>query len=116
MDVIHICDLEVYYRVGVPDAERARPQPLQIDIRMEHGFSLAAKSDDLRETIDYFAVSQRVLKFGEDREWKLIETLADQLAQTILDEFGPASIRVEIKKFIIRECKYVSVTVERPRR
>jgi 7,8-dihydroneopterin aldolase/epimerase/oxygenase len=113
VDVIHICDLEVYYRVGVPDTERARPQPLQIDIKMEHDFSLAAKSDDLDETIDYFAVCQRVLKFGENREWKLIESLADELARTLLDEFGPASVRVEVKKFIIRETKFVSVAVQR---
>jgi 7,8-dihydroneopterin aldolase/epimerase/oxygenase len=114
VDVIHICDLEVFYRVGVPDAERAKPQPLQIDVRMEHDFTAAAKSDDLRETIDYFSVSQRILKFGENREWKLIERLADELARTILEEYGPASVRVEVKKFIIREAKFVSVAVQRP--
>ena len=114
MDVIHICDLEVFYRVGVPDSERARAQPLQIDIRMEHDFGRAATSDDLRETINYFEVSQCVLKFGEDREWKLIEKLAVDLAGMILAEFGVAKVRVEVKKFIIRESKYVSVAVERP--
>jgi len=113
VDIIHICDLEVFFRVGVPDSERARPQPLQIDIRMEHDFARAAATDDLRETIDYFAVSQRVLKFGEEQQWKLIEKLADDLAQMILNEFGPQKVRVEVKKFIIRESKYVSVAVER---
>src|SRR4051812_12913040 len=77
VDVIRICDLEVSYRVGVPDAERARPQRLLLDVRMEHDFRPAAATDDLTKTIDYFAVAQKLLKFGQGREWKLIEKLAE---------------------------------------
>src|SRR5438132_1501374 len=76
MDVIHICDLEVFYRVGVPDEERARPQRLLLDIQIHHDFTAAAQFDDLTKTIDYFAVTQRLLKYGDRAEWKLIEKLA----------------------------------------
>jgi dihydroneopterin aldolase len=113
MDVIQICDLEVFYRVGVPDAERAKAQRLLLDIKMQHDFTAAASGDDLTKTIDYFAVTQRLLKFGEAREWKLIEKLAEDIALIILKEFKPATVRVEVKKFIIPEARFVSVTVER---
>jgi FolB domain-containing protein len=113
MDVIRICDLAVFYRVGVPDEERARPQRLLLDIEMERDFHEAAAGDDLTKTIDYFAVTQRLLKYGEGREWKLIEKLASDIAQTILNDFGAAAVRVEVKKFIIPETRYVSVAVER---
>src|ERR1035441_3810901 len=73
MSQISIVDLEVFYRVGVPDAERAQPQRLLLTIEMESNFSAAAKSDSIADTIDYFAVTQRLLNFGEGREWKLIE-------------------------------------------
>lgn len=113
MDVIRICDLEVFYRVGVPDEERVQAQRLLIDVRMEIDFREAAASDDLAKTINYFAVTQRLLKFGEGREWKLIEKLAEDIAAMILKEFGAVGVRVEVKKFIIPQARYVSVAVQR---
>ena len=68
MSQISIVDLEVFYRVGVPDAERAKPQRLLLTVEMESDFSAAAKSDSIADTIDYFAVTQRLLKFGDGRE------------------------------------------------
>jgi len=114
MDLIRIHDLEVFYRVGVPDEERAAAQRLLLDIELRLPFDEAAATDDLAKTINYFAVTQRLLTFGENRDWKLIEKLADDIARMILREFRPASIRVEVKKFIIPQARYVSVAIERP--
>jgi dihydroneopterin aldolase len=111
MPRISIVDLEVFYRVGVPDAERARPQRLLLTVEMESDFSAAAKSDSIADTIDYFAVSQRLLKFGEGREWKLIEKLAADICETVLIEFKPRSVSVEVKKFVIPQAKFVSVVI-----
>jgi dihydroneopterin aldolase len=113
---ISIVDLEVFYRVGVPDAERDKPQRLLLTVEMESDFSAAAKSDSIADTIDYFAVSQRLLKFGEDREWKLIEKLAADICEMILSEFKPQSVSVEVKKFVIPQAKYVSVSFTKKRR
>ena len=116
MDTITICDLEVFYCVGVPDEERAQPQRLLLTIEMEHDFRSATGSDELSSTIDYFAVCQRVLKFGDGVHWKLIETLAVDLAEMILDEFGPRSVTLEVKKFIIPQARHVSVRIARSKR
>lgn len=116
MDKIKISDLEVFYRVGVPEEERAKPQRLLITIVMEHDFTSAVSRDNLAETIDYYAVSQRVLKFGEDCHWELIETLAADIAAMILDDFRPRSVSVEVKKFIIPQAAHVSVSVTRTAR
>lgn len=110
---ISIVDLEVLYRVGVPDAERAHPQRLLLTVEMESDFSAAAKSDSITDTIDYYAVAQRLLKFGEGREWKLIEKLASDIADVVLAGFKPLSVSVEVKKFIIPEARYVSVSLTR---
>src|ERR1700690_615537 len=112
---ISIVDLEVFYRVGVPEAERAKPQRLLLTVEMDFDFSAAARSDDISDTIDYFAVSQRLLKFGEGRSWKLIEKLAADIADMVLSEFKPHSVTVEVKKFPIPEARYVSVIVTRKR-
>ena len=113
MDTITISDLEVFYHVGVPDAERAHAQRLLLTVEMELDFTAAAKSDDLTKTVDYFAVSQRLLRFGDGKSWKLIEKLASDIAGTVLTEFKVSRVTVEVKKFIIPETKHVSVRLTR---
>lgn len=113
MDTITIADLEVQYHVGVPDTERARPQRLLLTVELAHDFGSAAAHDDLRSTIDYFAVVQRLLRYGEGRNWKLLESLAVELAELLLREFRPRAVSVEVKKFIIPETRHVSVRVTR---
>lgn len=114
-DTIVIRELEVWYRVGVPDDERATPQRLLVTIEMSRDFSAAASSDDLTKTIDYHAVSQRLLHLGEGRSWKLIETLAVEVAEIILKNFGAQQVAVEVQKFVIPQTSCVAVRVVRPR-
>jgi FolB domain-containing protein len=115
-DQIIVSDLEVNYRVGVPDEERARPQRLLITLALDHDFRAAAKADDLNGTIDYDTICQRLLWFGEGRSWKLIETLASDIAAMVLDEFKPQAVSVTVKKFIIPAAQYIAVVVRRTRR
>jgi dihydroneopterin aldolase len=114
MDQIVIQDLEVFYRVGVPDQERAERQRLLLTIELERDFTLAAKTDDLAKTIDYHQLSRRLLGYGDGRSWKLIETLAVELAAMILREFKPERVAVEVKKFVLAEARWVSVRARRP--
>ena len=114
MDKIIISDLEVFYRIGITEEERARPQRLLLSIEMSHDFKAAAARDNLAETIDYAAVSQSLLRFGNDSHWELIETLAADLAAMILDEFSPKQVTVQVKKFSIPQAGYVGVSLTRP--
>ena len=112
---ISIVDLQVFYRVGVPDEERLQPQRLLLTVEMEFDFSTAAKTDSIADTIDYFAVSQRLLKFGDGKSWKLIEKLVADICDMILADFKPENISVEIKKFPIPQARYVSVMQKKSR-
>lgn len=116
MDIIRIVDLEVFYHVGVTEEERARPQRLLLCVEMEHEFTSAIARDDLGDTIDYFAVSQRLLRFGEDCHWQLIETVAADIAAMVMDDFKPRSIAIEVKKFVVPQAAYVSVSLKRAAR
>jgi len=103
--------------VGVADEERAKPQRLLLTVEMEFDFSSAAISDRVTKTIDYFAVAQHVLKFGEGRSWKLIEKLVTDVADEVLSEFHPQSVTVEVKKFAFPQARHVSVSLtKKPRR
>jgi FolB domain-containing protein len=113
MDKIIINDLEMFYRVGVPEEERATPQRLLISVELARDLSAAAAHDDLSQTIDYYAVTRRLLGFGEGRSWKLLEKLAADIAGLILAEFRPDSVSVEVKKFIVSEARHVAVQLTR---
>lgn len=113
MSKIRIVDLEVKYRVGVPDEEREQPQRLLLCVEIGHDFSKACENDRIEETIDYNQVVTELLRFGEGRSWRLIETVAADAAQMVLKTFGPHSVTVEVKKFVIPQASYVSVVATR---
>src|SRR5580658_5667915 len=101
MDQIKIKDLEVFYRVGVTDEERANPQRLLLTVELEHDFTQVAMKDRIEDTIDYEHLARRLSGFGDGRNWKLIETLAVDLAAMILNECRPQHVTVEVKKFVL---------------
>jgi dihydroneopterin aldolase len=114
MDKVIISNLEVFYHVGVTDDERANPQRLLLTLEMAYSFSQAISSDNLAETVDYAAVSQRLLGFGDGCHWQLIETLAADIASMVLQEFKPRTVTVKVKKFVIPQASYVAVSLTRP--
>jgi FolB domain-containing protein len=115
MSRIIIVDLEVFYCEGITDEERAKPQRLLLTIDMNSDFSSAALSDRIEKTINYFTVAQKLLGFGKGRSWKLIEKLATNIADTVLSEYGPHSVTVEVKKFAIPQARFVAVSVTKAR-
>ncbi len=115
MSRISIVDLEVYYCVGVTEEERAKPQRLLITVDLSLDFSSASISDRIEKTINYQQVAEELLKFGEGRNWKLLEKLVANIADFILATYKPQSVLVEAKKFTIPQARYVAVTVTKAR-
>jgi FolB domain-containing protein len=115
VDTITIKDLAVLCRIGVPDEERAKPQRLLITVAMSGDFAKACVTDDVRDTINYFDVSRRISAFCAAESFKLIERLAHELAEVIFREFGARSVRVQVKKFILSDARYVSFELKRER-
>lgn len=115
MSKITIVDLEVQYCVGVTDEERAKPQRLLVTVDMTFDFSSAAVSDRIERTINYQVVADDVLKFGEGRSWKLVEKVADNIAERVLTEYKPQAVMVEVKKFTVPQARFVSVSTGRAR-
>ena len=115
MSRISIVDLEVFYAVGVTDEERAQPQRLLVTVDMEFDITSASVSDRIERTINYFEVSQELLKFGDGRTWKLLEKLVANMADMILLRYRPQAVSVEIKKFTVPQARYVSVSLTRSR-
>ena len=115
MAKISIVDLEVFYCVGVTEEERAKPQRLLLTVDMELDITSAALSDRIERTIDYQAVADELLKYGEGRSWKLLEKLVANVADRILAEYKPEAVSVECKKFSIPQARFVSVSAGKSR-
>jgi 7,8-dihydroneopterin aldolase/epimerase/oxygenase len=115
MSKIAIIDLEVFYRVGVTEAERAEPQRLLLTVDMNCDISSAAITDRLERTINYQAIADDLLQYGEGRSWKLLEKLVVNIADRILTEYKPDAVVVECKKFSIPQARFVSVSTSRTR-
>ncbi len=114
IDRIIIKSLEVSARIGVPDAERAHPQRLEIDLVLETNF--CGVGDDVVKTTDYAAVTEWVNGECTSSECRLIETLAGNLATGILKNFPLVQVvELEIRKFILPKTQYVAVCLRRER-
>ena len=111
--VIAVRGLEVTARVGVPDEERAVPQRLLLDSRFAAADQPILLNDDIAGTVDYHAVSVRVADIAREKPRRLIETLAEEVASRLLDEFRLRWIEVSVRKFILPNTEWVAVSVRR---
>jgi|SRR5438874_1559587 len=114
-DQVHIERLEILARVGVSDEERASAQRLTFNITYWPRRPAAALEDQVARTVDYAAVCTETKRFVQARSDRLIETLADALAMQLLAVFGIRRITIELRKFVLPEVEFVSVTVTRER-
>jgi len=112
-DEIHIEQLDVFTRVGVPEEERAKPQRLTVSISFWPYQQTRDLADNIEGTVNYSAVAEETKNFLRDQSLKLIETLAEVLASHLLKSFPIQKITIELRKFALQDAKYVSITVTR---
>jgi dihydroneopterin aldolase len=112
-DKIHIEQLDVYTCVGVPEEERAKPQRLTVNISLWPYQQTSDLADHIGRTVNYSAVAEETKNFLRDQSVKLIETLAERLANHLLKSFPIQKVTIELRKFVLQDVKYVSVTVTR---
>jgi dihydroneopterin aldolase len=102
--------------IGFIDWERRVRQTVVVDLEMPVDCRHAALTDEVADTLDYKKVAKRALELISASEFKLVETLAQRLALTILEEFGVEWVRVSLNKpGAIRNSRDVGVVIERTR-
>jgi dihydroneopterin aldolase len=112
-DKIHIEQLDVFARIGVPEEERSNPQKLTVSISLWPYRQPSDLADNIERAVNYSAVAEETKKFVGDQSASLIETLADRLASHLLKSFPIQKVTIELRKFALKDAKYVSVTVTR---
>ena len=97
-DMLRIKGLEVETVVGVPEEERSRPQIVIIDADVSLDLAQAGATDDLGATLDYGALIGQIEALAKDGERRLLETLAEDVAQLILRHALATSVTVQVAK------------------
>ena len=115
MDKVFIKNLEVETVIGIYDWEREVRQLISISLVMDFDLTKATKTDKIEDSLNYKKISKRIIKLAETLKSKLIENLAQKIADTILNEFPVSSIVVTVEKpGALRGSRSVGVTIKRP--
>jgi len=116
MDKVFIEALEIECVIGIYDWERKIRQPVVLDVEMAFDNRKPAASDDIADTLDYKAVSKRLIQFVGDSSFGLVETLAENCARIILEEFAVKRLHLKLSKLgAVRGARAVGVIIERSR-
>ena len=116
MDRVFIEALEIECVIGIYDWERKIRQPVVLDIEMDFDNRIPAASDAIEDTLDYKAVSKRLIDFVGNSSYGLVEALAEECCRIIVEEFGVARVRLKLSKVgAVRGARAVGVILERGR-
>ena len=98
MDSLILEGLEVPCRVGCTDPERATPQSLRVEIELFcPSLREAGVADDLEKTVDY-RLAHDLIDAVQDREFLLIERVAEVMAEVALRNPLVDHVRVSVRK------------------
>lgn len=116
MDTVFIKDLRIETVIGIYDWERQVRQTISLDLEMAHDISKAAATDDIQFALNYKAIAKRLITFVEYSQFLLIERMAEEVAQIVMNEFNVSWLRLSVHKpGALRGAKDVGVTIERGR-
>ncbi|ACE84713.1 dihydroneopterin aldolase [Cellvibrio japonicus] len=114
MDIVYIRDLRIDTIIGIYDWEREVRQTVSIDLEMATDIRQAAATDDIQYALNYKAVSKRLISYVENRNALLVETLAEELAALIREEFQVPWLRLRLSKpGAVRGSRDVGLIIER---
>lgn len=84
MDTIYVNEIRAYGYTGAFAEENVLGQWFQVDLELTLDLTAAGMSDALVDTYDYGAAVQSVQQLIQQRPFKLIETVASEIAKTVL--------------------------------
>ena len=118
MDKIILKGIRFHGYHGVMEAERQLGQKYEVDLELTTDLSVAGRTDDLANTIDYAQVIQLVVGIGTQRSFQLFEAIAETVAEAIFSQFAIEEVRITVKKLsppIESTLTYAGVEIHRKR-
>ncbi len=97
-DLIELRGLTAPGICGALPEEQDRAQPLEVDVDIEADLTPAGASDDLDDTVDYGAVCELVERLITTERFRLLERLAERIAELILSDDRVVGVTVSVRK------------------
>jgi dihydroneopterin aldolase len=117
MDIVYIRELQVETVIGIYDWEREVRQTVSLDLEMGTDIRAAAATEDIENTLNYKSVAKRLIAFISQSEFLLVETMAEEVAQIVQEEFNVPWLRLRLSKpGAVRGARDVGVIIERGER
>ena len=114
MDIVFIEQLSVITTIGVYDWEQTIEQKLVFDIEMGWDNRKSAKSDDVNDCLSYADISETVVNHVEGQRFALVERVAEEVAELLLNRFNSPWVRIKVSKpGAVARAANVGVIIER---
>ncbi len=97
-DRIHIRNLRLRCLVGVHESERLAKQDVLVSLTLEVDLARAGATDDIADTVDYDTLAARVKEYVQGTDFRLIERLAEGIADVCLAEDDVERVHVFVEK------------------
>ena len=88
-------------------------EPVTVAVNVTLWPKIAELHDNIANTVNYSALAECAKEFVNQHDYKLIETLAEEMAAHLLAQFDLRKIELEVRKFVLPDANYVSVTAVR---
>ena len=98
MDIIKLTNIVFYAHHGYYEAERELGQRFELDIEVTCDLRPAAVDDELKSTVDYRKIYSIAKDAFENYKFKLLETVAERIAQQILDTENVFDVLIRVRK------------------
>ncbi|HHM23861.1 MAG TPA: dihydroneopterin aldolase [Bacteroidetes bacterium] len=98
MDVIRLLNMAFFGFHGVHEEEHRLGQRFEVDLELFLDLSAAGNTDDPARTVDYSLVYELVEEIVIEREYRLLEGLAEEIAGKILERFPVEMVTVRVRK------------------
>lgn len=113
-DKVFIHELTAFAAIGAYDWEHTIKQRLVFNIEMAWDFTKAVMTEDLQYCLNYAEISEKILHFVESKPFKLVETVAHQVADFLQENYAIQALRIELHKpKAVAQASSVGVIVER---
>ena len=90
--------IELWARVGVLEHERKLGQLFNLDILLWSDFDECSENDDIKVTLDYALIIQKVKSHSKDFSCLTIEKYSDEIIKIIQNAFSPDRIKITLTK------------------
>ena len=97
-DRILVRGIRFYGHHGVDPSEQEIGQWYRVDLDLFLDLHPAGTTDALERSVDYSDVCRRTIAIGSKNRFRLIEALAERIAEEILSAFPVERVRVRVVK------------------